>query len=247
MSACNCEPILAFNYGHFFNGKGFELKVNRAMTEAAASHEPDSVLVDEVGWSYCTDDVAIKYARTRAERRHSDCLACVYRMSAAAANAAFARENDFCYGNIYFDGRCIKQSGKASDRLIMFDGLTMTAHTVGMARAYSKGWKEAEEAFDYKPLTVCACGQPRLAQPGEDVAEGTDWTGFPCYSTEPRECDKTTAWLRLQKGSPVYRYDDKFWTRGPADSRVTMWVVTVEWENDVREVLTLADGRIDMP
>lgn len=247
MSACNCEHILAFNYSHFENGQGFGLKVNRSMTEEAARHEPDSVLVDEVGYSYCTDEVALKYARTRADRQHSDCLACFYRMSAAAANAAFDKWNNLFYGNVYFDGRCLKESGKESDRLIMFDGLTMTAHTIGMAKAYSKGWKAAEEAFDYKPLTACACGQPRLAQPGDNVAEGTNWTGFPCYNTKPRECDKTVAWIRLQKGTPVYRYGDKFWTRGPAHSRVVKWVVTAEWETDVREVLTLEDGSVDMP
>lgn len=247
MSACNCEPILAFNYSPFLNGRGYELKVNRTMTAEAARHEPDSVLVDEVGHSYCTEEVALKYARTRGDRQHSDCLACLYRMSAAAANAAFYRWNDLRYGNVYFDGRCLKPSGKGSDRLIMFDGLTMTAHTAGTAKAYSKGWKAAEEAFDYKPLTVCVCGQPRLAEPGDEVVEGTNWTGFPCYNVEPRECDKAVAWLRLQKGTPVYRYDDKFWTRGPADRRVVSWVVHVEWETDVREVLTLEDGSVDMP
>lgn len=244
MSACNCEPIGAFNYGHFINGQGFELKVNRSMTAEAARHEPDSVLVDEVGYSYCTEDVALKYARTRAERRHSDCLACVYRMSAAAANAAFARENDFCYGNIYFDGRCIKQSGKASDRLIMFDGLTMTAHTVGMARAYSKGWKEAERAFQHKPLTVCTCGQPRLAQPGDLIAEGTDWTGFPVLNKEPVQLKKLRAFEKYYGGGRIFYYNSAFWTMGPEEAYIRWWFIYHDDEGKVVEKLQLEDATV---
>lgn len=244
MSACTCEPILAFNYGHFENGRGFGLKVNRTMTAEAARHEPDSVLVDEVGYSYCTEAVALKYARTRADRQHSDCLACVYRLSAAAANAAFDKWNDLFCGNTYFDGRCIKESGKEADRLIMFDGLTMTAHTIGMAKAYSKGWKAAEEAFEYKPLTACACGQPRLAQPGDLIAEGTDWTGFPIMSKEPVEIDKLRAFEKYSSGGRIFYYNSAFWTMGPEEAYIRWWFIYQDDEGKVVEKLQLWDATV---
>lgn len=236
------------NFGALKFGGGFGLKVDTKIISRAHASDPASVLYDETGRAFITAETHAKYSRTRSDKDHSDCYMCLNTLSAGEAQRQFDEWYDFSGGYIFFNGTCFTEdSDDDGTRVIYYDALTDTVHTVAEAERYEREYNRLKKLYQYEEFTLDKKGDLIPAEDGDEVIAGLDWTGFPRYNMEPEECSKEVAMCRFQKGSCIYRYGDKFWTRGPVHARVTKWVVTMEWDTDVREVLTLEDGRIDMP
>lgn len=235
------------NFNAFLNGKGFGLKVDRSLVDRVLINEPELVDYDETGLATISADAALKYSRTRSETDHKDCYACVHRLSAGAAQREFDFWDNYSDHYVYFNGKCMRAYGEEDERVLFFDALTMSVHTVAEAQRYQHVYAGRLNAHYGTVLAVTKDGDLVEAEEGDEPIIGLNQAGFPIYSKVPVETEASEAFHRLQKGNPVYRHDNKFWTNGHPNKRVCKWVITTEWETDVRQVLTLADGTIDMP